>query len=147
MTYYFGNRVHVLTSTVGTGTLELGQPMATMQGFDDIIDGSMVSYTIVEAAHWEVGTGTFARGAGNFPDTLSRDLVEASTNNDQLISLTGTGSVFVTPIASWLNSLATQDYVKQHIVYMSDTPPSSPFLGQIWFDTSDLQSYLWYEDP
>ena len=28
-----------------------------------------------------------------------------------------------------------------------DTPPANPVAGQLWFDTSNPQLYLWYVDP
>lgn len=78
----------VVTPTVGTGTLDLGTPIegylaASAAG---AVDGGHYEYLIESAdkAEWERAIGTFL--AGN-PEQLTRDIVRASSNGGERISL------------------------------------------------------------
>ena len=87
------NRAWMSTTTTGTGTITLGTAQSGYQTFADagIANAEVVSYTIIEGANWEIGTGTYT-SAGT---TLSRTVLESS-NADAAVSLSGTGTVFIT---------------------------------------------------
>jgi hypothetical protein len=35
----------------------------------------------------------------------------------------------------------------QRAITISDTAPSSPVVGTLWFDSVNTQTYMWYSDP
>ena len=96
------NRVKALTSTVGTGTLSLGNAVTGYQTFAEggIQNGDTVSYVIEDGTNWEIGTGTFDASSG----TLTRSVSESS-NSNSLLSLTGNASVFLSVGKAELQSL------------------------------------------
>lgn len=102
----FANRIRVYTPTIGTGTLTLGAAVAGMQAPHGILSSPVqITYDIEDGPlAWEVGYGTYTAGS---PDTISRDTVENSTNGGARLVLSGSATVYITPIASWLNALAT----------------------------------------
>jgi hypothetical protein len=92
----FVNRAKVFTSTVGTGTLSLGEPVAGYQTFPiaGVVDGDTVRYVIEDENNaWEIGTGVFDSTA----NTLTRSLNESSTGS--LLNLSGNAQVFLTAAA------------------------------------------------
>jgi|GEM_PF-1594291 len=85
MAFRDANRVKEITSTTGTGTLSLGGTEAGFQTFiAGIGTGNNCYYFITDDPDWEVGVGTVTSGT---PDTLSRDLVLASTNAGAKVNL------------------------------------------------------------
>ncbi len=92
------NLARVTTTTVGTGTMNLGSAVPGFLTFDDsgVQDGDVVSYGIRDGTGSEVGRGTY-NSSGS---TLSRDTIIKSTNANAAIPLTGAGAeVFITPLA------------------------------------------------
>ena len=91
------DRVKETTASTGTSTINLA---GAATGFEDFVsavgDGNTCYYAILDAngSAWEVGIGTVTDAA---TDTLSRDTILESSNNDNAISLTsGTHTVFLT---------------------------------------------------
>lgn len=91
------DRVKETSTTTGTGTLNLDGAVAGFESFVSAVGNTNLCYYAIQDANgsaWEVGVGTVTDAA---PDTLSRDTVLASSNSDNLISLSsGTHSVFLT---------------------------------------------------
>src|SRR6478736_4653145 len=99
------NRVWLNTATTGTGPATLGSPVAGYQTMASAgaTDGSAVEYTFLDTGNaFEVGIGVY-NSAG---PTISRLFVQDSSNADNLISLSGSATVFITPTASLLNAAA-----------------------------------------
>jgi hypothetical protein len=92
MALVLADRVQVLTSTTGTGTLTLGSALDGFQDFSVIGNGNTTYYTITNGNNWEVGIGTYTASG----TTLSRDTILASSNSDNAINLSGSSNVFVT---------------------------------------------------
>lgn len=94
----FADRVRVATATTGTGTVTLGAALAGYQSFTDggVPDGAVVSYVIEDGNDIEIGTGTFASGAGTLArNTVHRSIVSGTAGTAKL-DLSGTASLFVT---------------------------------------------------
>jgi len=84
----FGNRVKETTTSVGAGTIALNGAVEGFRAFSQEFEsGDLVYYVIVDdpgaPVNYEVGYGTFTSGT---PDLLTRDVVEASSNNDTKVS-------------------------------------------------------------
>ena len=90
------DRIKELTTTSGTGTLQLsGSAEAGFQAFSVLSNLSQTFYTIIDVngVSFETGIGTYTT-SGN---TLSRDTILSSSNSNNAIVISATGStVFVT---------------------------------------------------
>jgi hypothetical protein len=86
------DRVKETSITVGNGLeIALAGAFGAFQTFASTIgDGNSTYYTIENNSNFEVGVGTYNAS----DNTLSRDLVLSSTNNNQRISLDGVSIVF-----------------------------------------------------
>jgi hypothetical protein len=91
------NRVKVVTTTTGTGTITLGAAVDGFQSFASagVSNGDVVRYVIEDGDDWEIGSGTFTSSG----TTLSRTVVESSSSGSPL-NLTGNAVVFVSAIAA-----------------------------------------------
>lgn len=92
------NLVKVTTATVGTGTLSLGAAVSGFLTFalGGVANGEQVSYGIYDSVSGasEVGRGIYTTSG----TTLTRSVI-ASTNSNNLLSLSGTSIVVVTALA------------------------------------------------
>jgi hypothetical protein len=89
------DRVKVLSTTTGTGTLTLGSAVTGYQSFSVIGDGNSTYYTIAAQAtpDWEVGIGTYTASG----TLLSRDTILESSNGGAAVDFpAGIKDVFVT---------------------------------------------------
>src|SRR5260370_32528048 len=97
------NRVKETTLTAGIGVINLAGASPGYQSFvDGIGDGHQCYYALVAQApgQWEIGVGTITAGS---PDTLSRDSIIESSNNDALVAFAaGPKDVFVTVPADYV---------------------------------------------
>ena len=122
MTIKFANRVKVISTTTGTGTITLGSAVESFQTFSDggILDGNSVRYTIVDTNDWEVGTGVYTHSG----TTMSRSLEESSTGS--LLNLSGEQEVFITTSATDIENLGSRsiDYF-----YFTATAGQTVFTG------------------
>lgn len=93
------DRVLETTTTTGTGALTLAGAVAGFRTFTSRFADQDSVFYVVEAVDangtptgdWEVGRGTFTASG----TTISRDVVDASSNADALVSFTaGTKRVF-----------------------------------------------------
>lgn len=102
----YAERVKETSTTTGTGALDLAGSLAAFQTFvAGIGDTNKTAYAIVSGTEWEVGFGTVTDAA---TDTLSRDLVLASSNAGALVNFSaGTKTVF----CCRLPGCETHDYV------------------------------------
>ena len=94
---YLADRVKDVTSTTGTGAITLaGSPPSGFRTFATAFGttSSVVNYCISSAGtEWEVGKGTFNGTTG-----LTRDLVRASSNSNNLVNFSA-GTKNVTCVA------------------------------------------------
>jgi len=99
------DRVQVVTTTTGTGTLALGIATEGHRTFGETVgDGASVTYLLQSGDDWEIGTGTVTTGS---PDTLTRVLSSSSTGN--LLNLTaGTHIVSLIVAAATLDSIQSR---------------------------------------
>lgn len=104
MSIVLADRVQETTTTIGTGTISLGGPVAQFQSFlSGVGNGNQTYYCLVNGNSWEVGIGTVTAGS---PNTLSRTTILASSNSGSTISLSGTSTVFGDAPAALLSILA-----------------------------------------
>jgi hypothetical protein len=93
--FKLADRVKETTLTQGTGTLTLQGSFGSFQTFSSGIgSGNTTFYTIENNSQFEIGIGTFNS------NTLSRDTVLSSSNNNNKINLAGVSLVFCTYPAS-----------------------------------------------
>lgn len=98
MMLILSDRVKQSSFTSGSGDIVLTSSFRSFQTFaSGIGDGNTTYYTIENGPNYEVGIGTFTSGN----NTLSRDLVLESSNNDQHINLIDSSIVFCTYPASY----------------------------------------------
>lgn len=99
----YANRVVLTTTTTGTGPLALGAVVLGNFGIENLVDGATYSYLLKDSdGGLEIGQGVYT-AAGV---TLSRDVVEDSSNDDALIVLpTGTHEVHLIVSARELDKL------------------------------------------
>ena len=92
------DRVKETTTTTGSGAITLAGAVSQFVAFSTAFaNPSTVYYAIVgqSGTEWEVGIGTFTT-------TLSRDIILASSNSNNVVTLSaGTKDVFAT-IPAWL---------------------------------------------
>ena len=87
------DRVKETSLTQGSGTLTLEGAFGGFQTFSTAIgDGNSTYYAIENESQWEVGVGTYTASS----NTLSRDTVLQSSNNDSKIDIYGVATVFCT---------------------------------------------------
>jgi len=115
MAFVINDRVKETTTSIGTGTVNLGGAQTGFQGFvAGIGNANSTYYTIVGGSEWEVGIGTVTDAA---TDTLSRDSVISSSNSNNLVNFSaGTKDVFCTLPAKWTPSpvMNAQTFVNTH---------------------------------
>lgn len=100
MALIYADRVQETTATTGTGTLTLDGASVQYQSFSTGIgNGNNTDYCILSGngIDWQTANGTVTVSGG--VTTLTRDLTFESTNSNTDISLSGTSTVFVTPLA------------------------------------------------
>jgi hypothetical protein len=87
MTVY-ADRVQEITTTTGTGTINLGGAVIGYQTFANAFaSGTVVYYCITDGINWEVGYGAFTLGT---PSTIARTVVLSSSNSGALVNFTAT---------------------------------------------------------
>jgi hypothetical protein len=106
--FKLADRVKEITLTEGNGPqIQLQDTFSGFQSFSDGIgNGNSTYYTIENGANFEIGIGTYT--ASN--NSLSRDEILDSTNNNQRISLVGLSVVFCTYPASKAFLLNSQGF-------------------------------------
>jgi hypothetical protein len=100
VSYVFGDRVRETTATTGTSTINLAGAVSGYQTFIGVVgSGNNCNYLLQsgDGVNWEVGIGLVTSGT---PNTLTRQIVLASSNSNSLISLSGTSTVLIPPTAS-----------------------------------------------
>jgi len=129
------NLVQEESTTTGTGNFTLSNKDGR-QSFNGAFGtgGTDLFYYFImhqSAAEWEVGTGHMSDAT-----TLVRDTVINSTNSNAAVSFSaGTKDVTSAYPASYLPT-----------VTISDTTPSNPENGDLWFDSTDGTLNLYYTD-
>jgi hypothetical protein len=104
--FVLADRVKETSITPGSGNIELLGPLGGFRSFSDGIgEGNSTYYAIENGARWEVGYGTYT---SNF---LSRDVVLKSSNNNNLVALTGVSIVFCTYPAEKAAYFDQQEYL------------------------------------
>lgn len=108
------NLARMSSTTAGTGTVTL---TAAVSGFltfalSGIVNGDRIEYSINDGANSEKGSGTYGSSGTN---TMTRDVIYASTNGGAAISLSGNSSncnVFCDPSAQNLWVINTDQHLK-----------------------------------
>ena len=82
-----------------------------------------------------LSSGEVVRAQYNFPDNPALDQVATGPGGQQ----------FKWDGVKWVALLGTGGG-GGGLTFVGPTPPPSPPVGQLWFDTTNLQTYLWYND-
>lgn len=119
--------VSFTTSTTGTGTVTIGSATSSFRTPLDagIPDGTKVEYAIKDGTDRESGTGVI----GGTSTTLSRVLSQSTTGS--LLNLSGSATVFITPIAAQYNLLIDQMDETLPVVDSDEFMNNSGGTGQI----------------
>lgn len=99
---FFANRVHVETSSAGTGDLGLGSAISTAyQSFSgaSVPDGAEVTYTAYTATQWECGVATYV-SAGPTLDRTAANVFAGSDGAATLVNFGSNPRVFIGPLAN-----------------------------------------------
>lgn len=97
MALVYKDRVKQTSTTTGTGTYDLDGSVAGFQGFVAAIgDANTCYYCATDDTDWEIGVGTVTDAA---TDTLSRDVIIASSNAGAAVNWTAGPSIFCTASA------------------------------------------------
>lgn len=129
--FKLSDRIKQTSLTQGTGALTFSEAFGSFQPFSVIGDGNSTYYTIENENNFEVGIGTYS--AAN--NSLSRDIVLRSSNNDQKISLVGLSIVFCTypaDRAAFLNEqgqISAQELFYSGIKFPDGTVQTSALAG------------------
>jgi hypothetical protein len=124
------DRVKQTSLTEGTGSITFNGTFGSFQLFSVIGNGNTTYYTIENGSNFEVGIGTYTSAS----NSLSRDLVLESSNNNQKINLVGLSIVFCT-------------YPADHSVFLNEKGYISgqmPFYSGIVFPDNSIQSTALY---
>ena len=117
MALVISDRVKETSVTNGTGAVTLNGTYGGFQSFLSAIgDGNTTYYAIENDSFWEVGIGTYTQSS----NTLSRDTILKSSNDNDAISLVGVSRIFCT-------------YPSDKAVYL-DTNNNITFAGTAGFD-------------
>lgn len=82
----YADRVQEITTTTGTGTVNLGGAVVGYQTFAAAFaSGTVVYYCITDGINWEVGYGALTIGT---PSTIARTTVLSSSNAGALVNFT-----------------------------------------------------------
>ena len=119
------------TATTGSGTITLGSAVSGFLTFAGagVQDGDTVSYGISDGSSSEVGRGVYTSSG----TTLTRSVLR-STNSNSAISLSGTATVFITPLAEDVRPAAptiVQSKITALTSTFSTTLTSVPTAGNI----------------
>lgn len=82
-----------------------------------------------------LSSGEVVRAQYNFPDNPALDQVATGPGGQQ----------FKWDGVKWVALLGTGGG-GGGLTFVGPTPPPSPPVGQLWFDTTNVQTYLWYND-
>ena len=126
------------TLTVGQGDYVLAGAVAGWRAFSaQYADGDTTWFSAFDGANFEHGIGTF-----HAPHTLTRTTILRSTNGgNAVVWATGTRQITVAPLGIGLEQMLNVQGTA-----VSDTPPLSPKVGTLWFDTIDGHLYCRYDD-
>ncbi|NDG31329.1 hypothetical protein EB118_14815 [bacterium] len=126
------DRVKQTSLTEGTGSITFNGTFGSFQPFSVIGNGNTTYYTIENGSNFEVGIGAYTSAS----NSLSRDLVLESSNNNQKINLVGLSIVFCT-------------YPADHSVFLNENGYISgqmPFYSGIVFPDNSIQSRAYNEN-
>ena len=91
MSFKLANRVKERSDTVGTGDINLTGAVSAFQTFSSALNnGDTTFYVVEDVNNWEVGYGIYTS------NTIVRDTIISSSNNDNAINLTGSSFVSLT---------------------------------------------------
>jgi hypothetical protein len=110
------DRVKESSLSSGSGSITFAGAFRGFQTFaSGIGDGNVTYYTIEHGRDYEIGVGTYSSGN----NTLSRDLVLESSNNDELINLIDSSIIFCTYPAKHSVFLNQDGYISGQLPYYS----------------------------
>jgi hypothetical protein len=128
------------SATAGTGTLTLGSALPGLLTFADagVVNGDIVSYSIIDGVNTEVGTGLYT----TVGTTLARTTVTNSTNSGNKIVCSGSEKVYIAilaaDLAQYLQKTDFDDFLDYG--FLNQTETSIGFDGTSIFTLTDAGS-------
>lgn len=129
------NLAKVTTATTGTGTITLGSAVSGFLTFAGagVKNGETVSYGIRDGSNSEVGRGVYTSSGA----TLTRSVL-TSTNSNSAINLSGSATVFITPLAEDLS------YANRNVTF--NAPLASQFTDKTVYGNGSSSTGLTQTD-
>lgn len=131
MSLVFAPRVKETTETTSTGTYSLAGSANGFQGFVAGIGNTNTTwYCCTDDINWEIGIGTVTDSS---PDTLSRDTIVMSTNNNAAVNWgSGSKNIFCVFPYKLLHAIQVGITASNEFLY----PPQAPGSGSISIGTA-----------
>lgn len=136
MSFKLADRVKQLTFSSGTGGISFVGSFPGYQTFDQVLtSGDTTFYVIEENDKFEVGVGTYAS------NSLDRNFVLSSSNNNEKVEFQGSGVVSITfPADRAVYKNDEQYAVVSSGIIFSDETVLKPDNGSIYWNDLDLLS-------
>ncbi len=143
-TLNYNNSSGVFSYTPPAGLTSIG--FAAVTGKPTTISGYGITDALTTGANADIGSNNFITTGkvlfANMYANLS-DLPSATTYHGMFAHVHATGAAYFAHAGNWVELTNKSD---TNVVSISDSAPSSPASGDLWFDSTNLNLYVYYAD-
>ena len=119
---------------------------SALTGKPTTVAGYGITDALTTGANADIGSNNFiTTGKVLFSNVYSNlsDLPSASTYHGMFAHVHATGAAYFAHAGNWVELTNKSD---TNVVSISDSSPSSPASGDLWFDSANLNLYVYYND-